>query len=186
MLSETKNSCWYVLFATNGKAEKISHYFQAVGIKCFFPFCYRERKIRNCERKRFTLQPVLRNLVFVKSSKKTLKPHLQEIKLRLCIDSELYYRYRDGEERKIIVVPEAQMQNFMLVACCTKERIVYLTNEAVNLDKGAKVRIIDGVFEGVEGIFMRIKGKNRVVVSLSNLISVANASIPTHYILPLE
>ena len=78
------------------------------------------------------------------------------------------------------------MQNFMSVACCTKERIVYLTNEAVNLDKGAKVRIIDGVFEGVEGIFMHIKGKNRVVVSLSNLISVATASIPTHFILPLE
>jgi transcription antitermination factor NusG len=47
------------------------------------------------------------------------------------------------------------MQSFITVAGCKNENIVYLSNEEVNIRKGTRVRIIGGVFEGVEGIFRR-------------------------------
>jgi transcription antitermination factor NusG len=175
---------WYVLFAANGKAAKISDYLKTVNIECFFPVNYKEKQIKNSQLTRYVLQPLIGNLVFVKTSKQCFEPHLQEIKLRFNITTDLYYR--DLGSREIIVVPETQMQNFIAVAGCTKGRITYLSNEELNLEKGTKIRIIGGAFEGVEGIFMKIKGNRQVVVSLPKLFSVATAFIPTRFILPLE
>jgi transcription antitermination factor NusG len=186
VLSESENVCWYVLFAVNGKAAKISDYLTKSNIECFFPLVYKEHRVRNSERRKPNLQPLIENLVFVKSSKKCLTPLLREIKERFSITDDLYYKYREEKERIIIVVPEIQMQNFITVAGCNKERIIYLSNEEVNFEKGTRVRIIGGIFAGVEGIFMKIKGSNRVVVSLPHLLSVATAFIPTRFILPLE
>jgi transcription antitermination factor NusG len=186
MSYEDKNIKWFVLFAANGKAAKISDYLKSTEIEYFYPMFYQERRIRKSERTKQFLQPIFRNLLFVKSAKSKLDPILREIKLKFGITSDLYYRYRDGEERKIIVVPAAEMQNFIAVVGAVEEPIIYFSNEDVNLAKGTRVRINGGVFEGVEGIFMRVKGERRVVVSLPNLFSVATAFLPLEFIVPLE
>ena len=186
MSYEDKNIKWFVLFAANGKAAKISNYLKSTDIEYFYPMFYQERRIRNSERTKRFLQPIFRNLLFVKSTKSELDPILREIKLKFGITSDLYYRYRDGEERKIIVVPSAEMQNFIAVVGAVEEPIIYISNEDVNLAKGTRVRINGGVFAGVEGVFMRIKGDRRVVVSLPNLFSVATAFVPLEFIVPLE
>ena len=184
MLVDGKNIFWYVLFAANGKAAKISDYFKTASIECFYPLRYTERRINNSERKKYVLQPLLRNLVFVKSSPKLLEPHLQLLKQRLSISSTLYYR--DLGTGKIIVICEKEMQHFITVAGCVQERIIYLSNTEIDLSKGKRVRITDGVFAGLEGVFMRIKGSKRVVVSLPDLFSVATACIPIEHIQVLE
>jgi transcription antitermination factor NusG len=184
MGSDNENIFWYVLFASNGKVEKIRPYLEAACIEYFFPECYKERKIRNSERKKLTFEALLGNFLFVKSSREFLEPVLKEAKLRLGITSNLYYR--DLGSKNIIVVPDNQMRNFIAVAGSKQAPIIYLSNAEVNLTKGTKVRITGGVFEGVEGFFMRIKGDRRVVVSIPNLFSVATAFIPTRFILSLE
>ena len=184
MVSDSKSILWYVLFASGGKAAKISDYLKTTNIEYFFPVCYKEKRIRNSQLTSYVLQPLIENLVFVKSSRECLEPHLQKIKQQFGITSDLYYRDLGSRER--IVVPDTQMQNFILVASCTKGRTTYLSNEELDLERGTKIRIIGGVFEGVEGIFMKIKGNSQVVVSLPNLFSVATAFIPTRFILPLE
>jgi transcription antitermination factor NusG len=186
MFSDSKDIFWYVLFATKGRAVIIKQYLEKANIECFSPYTIKEKRMRNSERTQPTFQPVLGNLLFVKSSRECLSPHLRELRQWFSTTNDLYYRYRDGEERKIIVVPETQMQNFIAVASRSKERIIYLSNEEVNFEKGTRVRVIGGIFAGVEGIFMRIKGSSRVVVSLPNLFSVATAFIPTRFIVPLE
>ena len=113
-----------------------------------------------------------------------MSPHLEIIKQRLGIESGLYYR--DLGSREIIIVPEKEMQSFIAVAGSKNENIVYLSNAEVNIRKGTKVRITGGVFEGVEGIFMRIQGHKRVVVTIPNILSVATAFVPPEFILPLE
>jgi hypothetical protein len=184
MLYDNTDILWYVLFAANGKAVKIKPCLEEASIEYFFPLYYKERKIRGSERYERVLLPLLGNLIFAKSSKKILDPVLKEAKLKLSIDSDLYYR--DFGDKKIIVIPENQMQNFIAVAGNEKERAIYLSNEEVNLRKGVKVRIIGGVFTGVEGIFMRIKGDKRLVVSIPNLFSVATAYIPSCYVQEVE
>ena len=175
---------WYVLFAANGKASKISDYFKSTDIEHFFPMYYREKQIKDSERKRLILQPLLGNLLFVKSTKEILEPHLQKLKSQLGISSDLYYR--DLGSKELIVVPEKQMLNFIAVAGNKQEKFIYLSNEEATIKQGTKIRITGGVLEGVEGILMRIKGDKRVVVSIPNLFSVATAFVPTCFIQSLE
>jgi transcription antitermination factor NusG len=175
---------WYVLFAANGKAVKIKPCLEEASIEYFFPVYYKERRIRGSERCERVSLPLLGNLIFAKSSKKILDPVLKEVKLRLSIASDLYYR--DYSDKKIIIIPENQMRNFIAVAGNEKEQVMYLSNDEVNLRQGVKVRITGGVFIGVEGIFMRIKGDKRLVVSIPNLFSVATAYIPSCYVQAIE
>jgi transcription antitermination factor NusG len=105
------------------------------------------------------------------------------VKLRLNILSDLYYK--DFGDKRVIVIPEDQMRNFIIVAGNNEEQVIYFSNKEVNLRKGIKVRITGGVFAGVEGTFMRIKGHKRLVVSIPNLFSVATAFIPSCYVQPL-
>jgi transcription antitermination factor NusG len=186
MSYEDKNSKWYVLFAAHGKAAKFCDYLKAAGIEYFYPMFYQKRRIRNSDRTKRFLQPVFRNLLFVQSAKSKLDPVLKEIKLDFGITSDLYYRYRVGKERKTVSVPSAQMRNFISVVSAVEEPIIYFSNENLHLEKGTKVRIAGGVFEGIEGVFMRIKGNQRVVVSLPHLFSVATAFVPLEFIVPLE
>ena len=184
MFYGSKEIFWYVLFAAHGKASKIGDYFKSTGIEYFFPMCYKETIINDSQSVKLRLQPLLRNLLFVKSSRDFLESHLKEIKLQLSITSDLYYR--DLGNKGLIVVPEKQMLNFIAVAGNEQEKFIYLPNEEVAMKKGTKIRITGGVFEGVEGLFMRIKGDRRVVVSIPNLFSVATAFIPTCFIQPVE
>jgi len=186
MSYDDKNIKWYVLFAANGKAAKFCDYLKVADIEYFYPMFYHKRRIRNSERTTRVLQPIFRNLLFVKSDKAKLDPILKEIKLDFGITSDLYYRYRNGEERKIVIVPDTDMRNFMVVVGAVEEPVIYFSNEEVNLEKGTRVRINGGVFAGVEGIFVRVKGDRRVVVSLPNLFSVATAFVPLEFIVPLE
>jgi transcription antitermination factor NusG len=176
---------WYVLFAANGKAVKIKPCLEEASIEYFFPVYYKDRRIRGSEERyeRISL-PLLGNLIFARSSKNILDPVLKEVKLRLSISSDLYYR--DFCDKKMIIIPEYQMQNFIAVAGNEKEKIIYLSNDEVNMKKGTKVRITGGVFKGIEGLFMRINGDKRLVVSIPNLFSVATAFIPSCFVQPVE
>jgi transcription antitermination factor NusG len=109
---------------------------------------------------------------------------LKEVKLKLSISSDLYYR--DFSDKRIIIIPEDQMRNFIAVAGNDEEEVIYFSNDEVNLRKGVKVRITGGIFAGVEGIFMRIKGNKRLVVSIPQLFSVATAYIPLCYVQPID
>jgi transcription antitermination factor NusG len=175
---------WYVLFAANGKAVKIKPCLEEASIEHFFPTYYKDKKIRGSERCERVSLPLLGNLIFVKSSKNALDPVLKDVKLKLSISSDLYYR--DFGDKSVIVVPENQMQNFIAVAGNEKEQIIYLSNDEVNIRRGTKVRITGGVFNGVEGVFMRIKGDKRLVVSIPDLFSVATAYIPACHVQAVE
>jgi transcription antitermination factor NusG len=178
------DTLWYVLFAANGKAVRIKPCLEEASIEYFFPMYYKDRKIRDSERCKRVSLPLLGNLIFAKSSKNILDPVLKEIKLKLSISSDLYYR--DFGNKKVIVIPENQMRNFIAVAGNEKEHSFYISNEEVNLQKGVKVRITGGAFIGVEGIFMRVKGDKRLVVSIPDLFSVATAYIPSCYVQAIE
>jgi transcription antitermination factor NusG len=187
MTNDNKYIKWYVLLATNGRAEKFCNYLKFAEIEYFYPMYYQERRIRNSKlRTKQILQPIFRYLLFVKSTKSKLNPILKKIGLDFGITSDLYLRYWDEDERKIVVVPSVQMRHFMTVVGAVEEPIIYLSNEEVDLAKGTRVQITGGTFEGVEGIFMKIKGSSRVVVSLPNLLSVATAFIPTRFIQPIK
>ena len=58
-----------------------------------------------------------------------------------------------------------------------EEQIVYLDPIATALQKGDRVRVTGGIFEGVEGAIIRVKGDRRVSVCIQGVMAVATAYI---------
>ena len=130
-----------------------------------------EYVIRNGQRIR-KLVPAIHNLIFIRSTRRKI----DEIKEVNATTLPLRY-IMDRETRQPIIIPEAQMRYFIAVAGNYDQQIIYLPSEESGAQKGDRVRITGGVFEGVEGTFLRVKGDRRVVVSIQGVMAVATAFV---------
>ena len=158
---------WFAMSAPFCKELEAQVLLQRDNIESFVPLCYKiiEKKDGHKVRK---LVPAIHNLIFVK----TTRPIIQ------------YLTKPENGRNVPIIVPERQMQQFITVCKSQNENLVYLSPTEINLHKGTRVRIIGGPFDGVDGIFIKIKGyrKRRIVVSLPGIAAVATAEIDPDYI----
>ena len=172
---------WYAMSATFCRELKAKAYLEEHGVKCFIPMRY-ELVVEKIGVKTRKMIPAIHNLIFAY----TTKQRLQELK---GVVTYLHYIVKPCEGRNIpVVVPEMQMQHFIKVCETQNEKILYLSPEEVNLKKGTSVRIVGGVFDGVEGTFVKVEGKRnkRVVVLLQGVVAVATAEISDGYIQVLD
>jgi transcription antitermination factor NusG len=119
------------------------------------------------------LVPAISNLLFARAT----RPVIQEIKRGVQF---LQYRTCPENGKNVpIIVPDAQMRQFISVSETFNENLVYLKPEEINLKKGTRVRVIGGAFDGVEGIFVKVRGvrSKRVVVLVEGVTAVAVAEI---------
>lgn len=142
------------------------------------------RKIRNFlplktkivvrhDRRIRVIVPAIPNLIFVHATPEALA--------ELKATSTLPIRYiMDRETHRPIIVPDRQMDNFMIVAGAAPDTdTLYVDPGFERIQKGARVRITAGLFAGAEGRFIRLKGDRRVVVEIPGIAAVA-----THFIHP--
>lgn len=139
-------------------------------IENFIPMRY-EYAVRNGQHIR-KLVPAVHNLVFIRSTRK----QIDQIKEENAVSLPLRY-IMNRETRQPIIIPENQMQHFIAVAGNYSQQVIYLPAIEHSMQKGERVRIIGGIFEGVEGVFVRVKGDRRVVVSIQGVMAVATAFI---------
>ena len=166
---------WYVLRVTYQRELSTKELLDKLDIENFVPF--RTVRRRNSKGQFYrTLEAVLHNYIFVRSTKRVIDDLK---KFRLPILRYVVFP-RDGENR-IMTVPDDQMRHFIAVAGSLDERVLFLSPADVDMTKGDRVRITGGVFEGVEGVFMRVKNakERRVVVQINGVAAVATASIPS-------
>lgn len=177
---------WYPMRVTYGREMKVKGELDRLGIENFVPMTYRVVESRNEgaaeSRKhgetelRRVLVPAINNLIFVRSTQERisgLKRTNEELEpLRYMMD-------RTAEKaHEIMTVPDRQMENFMRVAKVTDESVMFLDETSIVGKEGKRVRIMGGVFEGVEGVIRRVKRCKRVVVELDGIASVAIAFVP--------
>jgi transcription antitermination factor NusG len=81
-------------------------------------------------------------------------------------------------------VPNREMEEFMEVARHYDADLTYYRPEEIELDKGTRIRIIGGTFDGAQGILVRIKGKRgkRLVVQIPELMAIATTYIEPEFI----
>ncbi|WP_297905027.1 UpxY family transcription antiterminator [uncultured Parabacteroides sp.] len=176
-LSNKWKKRWFAMRATYRRSKNVCELLEKEKIECFIPMRYETREIRG--KKKRELVPVVQNLMFVYAAPKVI----QEIKSKVE-----YLQYivntRSGEK---IIVPEEQMRRFIAVAGTYDEQLLWFKPEEVNLAKGTRVRITGGVFEGQEGVFIKVRGARdrRVVVEIQGVIAVAMAAIHPDLIEPL-
>ena len=119
------------------------------------------------------LVPAIHNLVFIHSTRKRIDALKDELEGKMPIRFIMNREYC-----RPVVIPDAQMRSFILVAGSYDEAVLYIESTELNLVKGQKVRITDGVFKGVIGEFVRIRHDRRVVVNIEGVMAIATTFIP--------
>lgn len=174
----SEDTYWYALRITYSRELALKEFLDRNSIENFIPMRYeyvtrKEQRIRK-------LVPAIHNLVFIHATRKKI----DEIKEENAIHLPLRY-IMDRETRQPIVVPEVQMRHFIAVAGSYDQQVIYLPPTEYSMQRGDRVRITGGVFEGVEGIFVRVKGDRRVVVSIQGVMAVATTFIHPSLIVPI-
>lgn len=173
----TTDNYWYAIRVTYSRELALKDYLDKEGIENFIPMRYEyvikgERRVRK-------LVPVVHNLVFVRTCRDFID--------RLKAETSLPIRYiMNKETNSPIIIPERQMRNFIAVAGTNEEQLVYLEPAVVALRKGQRVRVTGGIFEGVEGEFIRVKNDRRVMVSIQGVMAVATTFIHPSFIEPIN
>ncbi len=163
---------WFAMSAPYCNEMRAKSFLESKNIECFVPMCSKIVESRMGVKSR-KLVPAIHNLIFAKASRE----QIQQVKSGVRY---LQYRVQPEKGKNIpIVVPDEQMAHFMAACNTRNEKVRYLLPEEVNLTKGSRVRVVGGLFDGLEGRFVKVKGirEKRVVVSLDGVASVALAEI---------
>lgn len=162
---------WYAMSVPYNRVLKVKGMLDEAQMECFVPMRYEVRTVRGRKVRQYI--PAISNLIFVHTTDSCLKMFKQTIPY-------LQYLVRplDGISRKIIV-PDAQMEQFIRVCRNSEGQLLYLKPEEVNLSRGVRVRILGGPFDGVEGVFVKVKGRRnrRVVVLIDHVSAVAVSEV---------
>ncbi len=163
---------WYAMSATFGRALKAKEFLESRSVRCFIPMKHevvsdgKHGKVRK-------LVPAINNLLFVHTTRERIQA------LKSEVDYLQYLTRPEGTLRIPIVVPDRQMDQFITVCDSYNEKLIYLNPEEINLAKGTPVQIIGGVFDGVEGTFVKVEGvrNRRVAVLVPGIAAVVIADI---------
>lgn len=169
---------WFAVRVSYSRELTLKSILDKENIENFIPMSY-AMVMKGGKRVRKSV-PAIHNLVFIHSTRKridTLKDELEgSLPIRFIMNREL---------ARPVVIPDAQMRSFILVAGTRDEAILYIEPAELQLVKGQKVRITDGVFKGVIGDFVRIRHDRRVVVLIEGVMAVATTFIPPSFVEPI-
>ena len=169
---------WFAVRISYSRELALKEVLDKRSIESFIPMRH-EYITKNGKRTR-KLVPAVHNLVFIHSTRQCIDDLKEELGIRIPIRLIM-----NREHRCPIVIPDAQMRNFILVAGTHEEAVLYIDPVELYLVRGQKVRITGGVFEGVIGEFVRIRHDRRVVVSIEGVMAVATTYIHPSLIEPL-
>lgn len=162
----TNYICWFPMRVPYSREIKLKAILDARCIESFIPMQRITTKQDGRIKHKYT--PAIHNLIFINSSKSVIDQIKQEI------ESTTPMRFiMDKSNNKPIIIPQKQMEDFVRVSNGYQDELIYLNDTDLSMKKGERVRINQGVFEGVEGKILRIKGNKRVVVSIEGIAAVA-------------
>ncbi len=136
------------------------------GLDFFIPKHYVMRVFHGRKSKR--LVPVIPSLIFVHASKDAI------MEFKRFHNFLQFVMWEKSTGNECLIVPDNQMEDFIKVASAQEETTSFFNPEEIDIKRGTRVRIHGGRFDGVEGVFMQVKGKRnrRLVVMLDGIMAV--------------
>lgn len=177
---------WYAMSSPYGREQMAVELLKKESdVDTYVPMQRYERMVGRKKRERkISERPVIRNLLFVLSTEQKMRV------LKAEHNTIIQFKMRrKGEGYEPIIVPNKDMEAF--IALTTHQESAtdlkyYKPNEIeqLGLRPEAKVRIADGIFEGKEGYYQRIKGSRskRFVVKIDNFLACAAILAECKYI----
>lgn len=150
---------WYALGCRSPRQEiKIRDEARKVGLEAFVPLSYEVKTVRG--RKERKLIPALTGLLFAKGTLDDLKAYCRASAYPVFIKRSTFSNRED-----YLTIPTRAMEDFIAVTQHREEHVSYFKPGEIHLQEGDRIRIKGGLYDGREGIVMRIKGKrNRHLV----------------------
>lgn len=167
------HASWFVLRASLRHELAVRDALRQQGLRCYVPLRYHVETQRGHKVRR--LVPAISGLVFVYGQMENIAACKQQLR------ETAYWLTRPvigTERRERVVVPDKAMDDFIRVTEHAESAVTYFRPDEVSLAKGDRIRIHGGVFDGVEGVLLKVKGRRsrQLVVTIPDL-AVAAVSI---------
>ena len=175
------NKRWYVFRASYGREDKAADYIAEDGTYVYIAKHY-AHKIVNGKQK-MVLETLVPNLIFVYTTDDKAEEYIKNCP-PLSYLTYYYNHFAQNEMGKNppLTVSCKEMENFIIATCNKSEHLKFVNESQCHFKGGETVRVIEGLFKGVEGRVARVSGQQRVVLSLSNIGLISTAYIPTAFI----
>jgi len=165
---DNSKDAWYVMRVTYQRELYASKILDELNIKNFVPT--QRTKIRNSQGISigWRTEPLVHNYIFIFSNFNKI----MELKQGRLDFLRFLMMKNKGDNAIPQTVREKEMLNFIKIVNTNK---AVLLDASIDLKKGEKVRVLTGVFEGVEGTLVTMPNKRtkRVVVKIDGVAAVA-------------
>ena len=176
---------WYVFRASYGREDKAADILIEDGTYTYVAKRYVWKYIRG--KRRRSSETLIPNLLFAYCTEEKAEEY---IKATASLDFLTYYynhfKTTNDAKNPPLTVPEDEMLNFIRATASRSEHLMFVQPEQCHYKSGDRVKVVDGMFRGVEGKVARVSGQQRVIVSLSRIGLVCTAYIPTAFLEKIE
>ena len=165
---------WFCLGCTSPQRElKVRDDVRRYGLEAFVPLQYEVKRQRRQEQR--ALVPAISGLMFAKGTLDEIKEYISHSHFTVYIKKSTFSNKED-----YLTVPTKAMENFIAVTVNHEANISYFKPEEIKLQAGDKIRVKGGIYDGKEGVIMRIKGKRNkhLVVQIPGLLVAAVEMTP--------
>ena len=114
--------------------------------------------------------PAITGMIFVKGTLDELKEYIQKSHYPIYLKKSTFSNKED-----FLTVPTHAMEEFIAVTESHEEHVTYFRPEEISLQAGDRIRINGGLYDGREGVIIRIKGKRNkhLVVQIPGILIAA-------------
>ena len=164
-----KEQIWFVVGSKNHMKElQIRDEARSLGLEAFVPVMYAYKTIHGQKQRKMI--PAVSGYVFVKATVEELFAFFEKSIYILYPKKSTF-----SNKERFLTVPNRDMENFIAVIEKAGEHITYFKPEEISLNPGDKIKIKGGLYDGREGVIMRIKGKRNkhLVVQIPGMVVAA-------------
>ena len=181
----TPDKSWFVFRASYGREDKSSDYIVEDGTFVYIAKRYARKTVNGKQKK--VLETLIPNLLFVYTTKDKAKEYVENTPVLSYLS--FYYNHfevDDNQKNPPLTVSCKEMENFIIATCNSSEHLKFVDFEQCHFKGGEIVRVIDGMFKGVEGRVARVSGQQRVIVTITNVALISTAYVPTAFLQVIE
>lgn len=180
---------WFFMFTGYRKNTLAHERLQKEGIFSYIPY-ETLRGISSDGKKTLTRKPIFSSYIFVFAPLDLIKLYTNTSQSEYSFPY-LHFVYNRTLKNEYglnvrMTISHKAMVNFMRLAEFNTYKVHSVDEKKVHFVKDEPVRIIDGVFKGIEGRVARIHNQTTVVVTLEGIASMTTAYIPKQFMQSLS
>lgn len=170
-----------MLRASYHREDKAKDYIVEDGTFVYIAKRYARKTVNGKQKK--VMETLIPNLLFVYTTEDKAEEYVKNTPT-LSFLSYYYNHFKLDDEQKNppLTVSCKEMENFIIATCNSSEHLKFVDESQCHFKGGETVKVVDGLFKGVEGRVARVAGQQRVVISLTDVGLVSTAYIPTAFL----